>query len=861
MVQVNGQDYFLEPVNRFDANASSDLFVVYKGTDLRVDASIKCGVQEMESAYERINPEVVASSAAACAEVAIASDYSMVQNQGSVANVESEVISILNMVTAKYQETPMEISYDLVENYVVSCNGCDPWTSSTDASTLLSSFTGWGGFSKTYDIASLWTKRDITNNGNSGVIGLAYVGVVCTNSRYNLMEHYFNSLGGNMVDQTHEMGHNWSCNHGSENSVNIMSPSIGPSNTTWTTTSQNSIVNHKNSRNCLTASCQSPPVANFVANTTVLSAGGSVDFTDLSSGNPNAWSWSFGGGGTPDNSSVQHPSNIVFNTPGLYTVTLIATNANGSDTAVKVDYIKVNANVGCDTLNYGFYQGKDTPAWTITHYYMSGGAAGEFGWVNGCNANEETAKAQYFPSAAPYTHIMGGWLHLALAHSSDPNKVVPVKIWDGTGGTVGNELGSVDVKMSLYESNAKGNFFTQVLFDPPVQVPASGEFFMGVDITNLDWATDKDTFSIVCNTDGESSPSMVWERTSDGSTWQRYNTGSAWALDISLAIFPFMGEALPTVTLDVKDVCGSNCTGEIKANVTGGTPPYTYQWSTNASNQTVTNLCAGPYAVQIRQQSGCYGGIYRDTVKSVTNTMTVTATAMDANCNGDCDGTVSASGASGVTPYSYEWSTLGAGQAHGSVCAGTYTVTVMDDVGCTTTTTATVNEPTALAMEASQSQIDNSSCDGEATAVGVSGGTPPYTYQWDDGNSQTTATATGLCNGVYELCITDSLGCVSCDTALVHLAIGVGMTDPAQGISLYPNPANDHCTLQFDLQSEANLTISVSNAIGKLVSREQVRIQRGVHKVDMHQLPAGVYHVVVQGDGVSFNRSLVVNRP
>ena len=90
-----------------------------------------------------------------------------------------------------------------------------------------------------------------------------------------------------------------------------------------------------------------------------------MDFTDLSFGNPTSWSWNFGNGGTPNTSSVKNPSGIVFNTPGTYTVTMIATNANGSDTATKVNYIKVNANKGCDTLNFGFYTGADLPKWTL----------------------------------------------------------------------------------------------------------------------------------------------------------------------------------------------------------------------------------------------------------------------------------------------------------------------------------------------------------------------------------------------------------------------------------------------------------------------------------------------------------------
>ena len=68
-----------------------------------------------------------------------------------------------------------------------------------------------------------------------------------------------------------------------------------------------------------------PPTANF---TYTSDCNGTVTFTDLSSGNPTSWYWNFGDGQT---SSLQNPSHT-YSTPGTYTVTLIASNSNGSDT-------------------------------------------------------------------------------------------------------------------------------------------------------------------------------------------------------------------------------------------------------------------------------------------------------------------------------------------------------------------------------------------------------------------------------------------------------------------------------------------------------------------------------------------------
>lgn len=81
-----------------------------------------------------------------------------------------------------------------------------------------------------------------------------------------------------------------------------------------------------------------PPVADFTADNTSITEGGSVQFTDLSS-DATAWSWTFAGG-TPENSTTQHP-NITYNTAGVYTVELTVSNADGTDTETKTDYITV----------------------------------------------------------------------------------------------------------------------------------------------------------------------------------------------------------------------------------------------------------------------------------------------------------------------------------------------------------------------------------------------------------------------------------------------------------------------------------------------------------------------------------------
>lgn len=82
------------------------------------------------------------------------------------------------------------------------------------------------------------------------------------------------------------------------------------------------------------------PVADFKADSTHIFSGSSISFIDQSSFNPTSWQWMFEGG-EPTTSTEQNPQNIVYNTPGTYSVTLVATNALGSDTLLKSCYIEV----------------------------------------------------------------------------------------------------------------------------------------------------------------------------------------------------------------------------------------------------------------------------------------------------------------------------------------------------------------------------------------------------------------------------------------------------------------------------------------------------------------------------------------
>jgi len=141
----------------------------------------------------------------------------------------------------------------------------------------------------------------------------------------------------------------WSWNFGDGGTSTLKNPShtytaMGTYTVTLTATNQfGSDAEVKT--NYITVTTPQPPIANFVASATEVYLNNVVTFTDKTLENPTTWSWTFEGG-TPATSTAQNPS-VTYTTVGTYDVTLVVTNAQGSDTEAKVNYINVAEKPYC----------------------------------------------------------------------------------------------------------------------------------------------------------------------------------------------------------------------------------------------------------------------------------------------------------------------------------------------------------------------------------------------------------------------------------------------------------------------------------------------------------------------------------
>jgi len=350
---------FIEPLSDYDANQrGEDLYVVYNAADLKPTAPHTCGNTEMHQKTEELTPNNQENSSVRvgeCFEVdyAIANDFLMFQDFGSVVGTENHAIGVTNNVQANYDdEFADELQYIIVTQFTSTSAAQDPWTSSANAGTLLTDFRSWGnsgGFGVTHDVGSLWTSRnfftvDDDGNQNFGVIGLAYVGVICTFSRYNILENFTSNPQTKRVLLAHELGHNWSAFHDGGGSGFIMAPSVNTS-TIWSNQSQNSINNHIATRNCL-ADCtgsSGPPSASFDFEVLADCTPGFVQFTNTSTGSGTLnYQWNFPGG-IPSISTEENPL-VTYNVAGSFNATLTVTNTSGSDTETQNGIVNINAS-------------------------------------------------------------------------------------------------------------------------------------------------------------------------------------------------------------------------------------------------------------------------------------------------------------------------------------------------------------------------------------------------------------------------------------------------------------------------------------------------------------------------------------
>ena len=241
----------------------------------------------------------------------------------------------------------------------------------------------------------------------------------------------------------------------------------------------------------------------------------------------------------------------------------------------------------------------------------------------------------------------------------------------------------------------------------------------------------------------------------------------------------------------------ANCTaanGTASVSVSGGTPAYTFNWSGGGGSSAQSNpVASGSYTVTVTDANGCIKtGVV--TVNSTPGGTAVISASINPSCNGSTNGSMTAGFAGAMTaPITYSWSNGQNTQTATGLGAGTYSVTLTDAFGCTSSVAGTLTEPGIIDVLTGTTAVG---CfggnNGSATAIYNGGGTPPLTYLWAPGGS-TTATASNLPAGTYTVTVTDSKGCTAIATSTVSQPTQIAVTSSVTTANC--NQANGSATV------------------------------------------------------------------
>jgi hypothetical protein len=295
-----------------------------------------------------------------------------------------------------------------------------------------------------------------------------------------------------------------------------------------------------------------------------------------------------------------------------------------------------------------------------------------------------------------------------------------------------------------------------------------------------------------------------------------------------------------TFTISNSIITPSNCgtaSGGINITVSGGQSPYTYSWSNGASSEDISGLIPGNYTVTIADASACS----LTQTYTITNSFELTASITNASCN-QSNGAINITTTGGQNPNTYLWSNGATTEDINGLNAGTYSLTVTDNLGCSLTQSFIIEENPSLQLFGLFIQDDFCSTNQGGVFVNASGVNRYYVNGVEDFNF---GNIFGLSAGAYTITLEDFNGC-SLDTV-----ISIG------------NQAN--FTVTSDIIDETcgagngNINITPNDIFGQGLFFTYLW-NTGSTNQDINNLNAGTYTVRVSDNfGCVVNSSYTVN--
>jgi hypothetical protein len=300
--------------------------------------------------------------------------------------------------------------------------------------------------------------------------------------------------------------------------------------------------------------------------------------------------------------------------------------------------------------------------------------------------------------------------------------------------------------------------------------------------------------------------------------------------------------------------CGQTNNGSIDLSVSGGTPGFAYSWSPGgATTQDLSGLTAGDYTVTVTDNSGCQY-ISTFTVAS-ENTMVVDGVAEHETCKGYHDGTIdlTVTGASGNVTYLWTPGNLTTQDLSG-LGEGNYSITVTDaGNGCSSTLSFNIQAGYNFPVTITQS--------GDTLTA-----TTSPNYQWYHNGvlvpGETSQTYV-ITQGGYFYCVVGSQNCeFTSNTIETSCICSNGIEDNSffQGISVFPNPANEELNVVITLTSVEAASVTLIDMTGRRIwlKNEKDKANNFAWQIPVADIAAGNYFVQINVGGQTKNVKVLV---
>ncbi|PIP53851.1 MAG: hypothetical protein COX07_08510 [Bacteroidetes bacterium CG23_combo_of_CG06-09_8_20_14_all_32_9] len=245
---------------------------------------------------------------------------------------------------------------------------------------------------------------------------------------------------------------------------------------------------------------------------------------------------------------------------------------------------------------------------------------------------------------------------------------------------------------------------------------------------------------------------------------------------ISSANYTILSASLINITGNITNETCSSADGIINVSVVGGTGPYSYYWNTGSTAQTIDHLIQGTYLLTVTDAHNCTKTATYNVINLVGNcipncNLSIQNSVVNNEICGNSNGSINLTLYTTNLPYTTSWSNGSVTEDQTALTAGTYTVSVTDNAGCTVNQAYTVTNQTGT-LTISSNNLTNENCGNGQGAIDItpSGGVLPYIYNWS--NNATTQDISGLSAGIYSVTITDANNCNYSQTFTVNNIAG-----------------------------------------------------------------------------------------